>query len=235
MSEPIAVAARRLLLQRLEGVLSTQSRDVPGYPFGSVVNYLPGADGCPVLLISRLAQHTVNLAADGRCALTVVETGRANVQQAARLTWLGVAERLAGPHDELAQRFCVFWPESAEYLELDFEFWRIGLHRARYIGGFGRIHWVEPDELPLANPLYGAAEQSIVEHMNEDHANALQRYCVAAGIPVAEDPVMAGVDSEGMHLRVGGRLRRIPFPQPAGNPGAVRQLLIKMARGGAGA
>lgn len=230
MSETIAVAARRLLLQRLEGVLSTQSRDVPGYPFGSVVNYLPDASGHPVLLISRLAQHTVNLAADGRCSLTVVEPGRANVQEAARLTWLGMAERVATPPAELVRRFSAYWPEAGEYLQLDFEFWRIGLHRARFIGGFGKIHWVEPGDLPLANPLFGAAEESIVSHMNTDHMDALQRYCAVAGISCSDEPVLAGVDSEGMHLRVNRRLHRIGFPKPAPNPGAVRQVLIDMAR-----
>ncbi len=231
MSEPIAVAARELLLSRLEGVLGTHSGDVPGYPFGSVVNYLPDATGCPVLLISRLAQHTVNLAADGRCALTVVETGKVNVQEAARLTWLGVAERVAGHPDDLVARFTAYWPETADYLQMDFEFWRIGLHRARFIGGFGRIHWVEPAQLPLDNPFFGDAERSIVAHMNADHADALQRYCVAAGVRTGDgDPVMTGIDREGLHVRTGGRLHRIAFPEPVANPGAARRVLVEMAR-----
>ncbi len=231
MSDHIAARARALLHSRLEGVLSTLSRDVPGYPFGSVVHYLPGADGLPVLLISRLAQHTLNLAADGRCSLTVVEAGKVNVQEAARLTWIGDAHRLASPAPALVRRFSSFWPETEEYLQLDFEFWQIGLQRARYIGGFGRIHWVAPEAMPVPNPFFGDAEESMVAHMNQDHTDALRKYCAAAGFHPCMDPRLAGIDSEGMHLRVDGRLHRIAFPVAVTNPGAVRRTLVEMARG----
>ena len=48
------------------GLLSTHSRAVAGYPFGSVVPYVLDHDACPVPLISRLAEHTKNLAGDAR-------------------------------------------------------------------------------------------------------------------------------------------------------------------------
>ncbi len=230
MAEDIAVAARELLLARLEGVLSTHSHDVPGYPFGSVVQYVADAQGFPVMLISRLAQHTRNLQQNPHCALTLVATGSANVQEAARLTWLGVAEPLPSPSAELKTRYAHFYPESTTYLGMDFDFWRIGLHKARYIGGFAQIHWVEPARLPLPNPFFGAAEESMVVHMNQDHVDAMEKYCARAGIAHTSPPVMAGVDAEGFHLRVDNRLHRFRFPGAADSPGAVRRHLVEMAR-----
>ena len=45
--------ARELLLKEYHGVLSTHSKAMPGFPFGSVVPYCLDAQGRPLLLISR--------------------------------------------------------------------------------------------------------------------------------------------------------------------------------------
>lgn len=61
--------ARELLLKEYRGVLSTHSKSMPGFPFGSVVPYCLDAEGNPLILISRIAQHTHNLLKDpsARC------------------------------------------------------------------------------------------------------------------------------------------------------------------------
>ena len=58
---------------------------------------LYGAAGRPLLLISRLAQHTHNLQADGRCSLLVGERHAEDVQAAGRLTLLADAGQLVDP------------------------------------------------------------------------------------------------------------------------------------------
>lgn len=211
-------------------MLSTHSKDVPGYPFGSVVQYVTDAAGTPVLLISRLAQHTQNLADNPRAALTVVAGHDGNVQEAARLTWMGEATRLVAPDAALVARHARYFPATRDYLQMDFEFWRIGLHKARFIGGFGRIHWVAPERLAAENPFAGEAEASMVAHMNEDHVAAMRTYCAEAGIDCPVDPQMAGVDPLGFHLRIAERLVRFEFASRAANPGQVRQQLVAMAR-----
>ena len=67
-----------------------------GYPFGSVVPYVLDHEACPVLLISRLAEHTKNLAGDARASLLINDPGD-DVQAQARVTLLGTAERVADP------------------------------------------------------------------------------------------------------------------------------------------
>mgnify|MGYP003348909748 FL=1 len=75
----IARDARLWLRAHRHGLLSTHSRAVEGYPFGSVVPYVLDHDACPVLLISRLAEHTKNLEGDARVSLLINESG-ADVQ-----------------------------------------------------------------------------------------------------------------------------------------------------------
>lgn len=61
MSVEAAKNARELLLKEYRGVLSTHSKSMPGFPFGSVVPYCLDEQGRPLILISRIAQHTHNL------------------------------------------------------------------------------------------------------------------------------------------------------------------------------
>lgn len=234
MSAEAAKHARQLLLKEYRGVLSTHSQAMPGFPFGSVVPYCLDAEGWPLILISRIAQHTRNLKADGRCSLLVGERAAADVQAAGRLTLLAEARQLSEAADieAAAQRYYRYFPESRDYHRVhDFDFWRLEPVRWRYIGGFGAIHWL--DHVALANPFAvgdGAAERGMVEHMNDDHAPAIARYVAQAGLPGAEPAQMAGIDSEGFHLRIGQALHWLPFAEPCETPLAVRQALVAMAR-----
>ena len=94
MSAEARKHARQLLLKEYRGMLSTHSQAMPGFPFGSVVPYCLDARGWPLLLISRIAQHTRNLKADARCSLLVGERAAEDVQAAGRLTLLAEARQL---------------------------------------------------------------------------------------------------------------------------------------------
>jgi putative heme iron utilization protein len=109
----------------------------------------------------------------------------------------------------------------------DFDFWRLEPVRARYIGGFGAIHWLE--QILLANPFAGEAEQGMVEHMNADHAAAIAHYVQLAGLPAHAPAVLVGVDSEGFHLRIGLALHWLAFPALCETAGSVRKVLVELA------
>ncbi len=226
--------ARQLLLKEYRGVLSTHSQAMPGFPFGSVVPYCLDARGWPLILISRIAQHTRNLMADGHCSLLVGERGAEDVQAAGRLTLLAEARQLSEPAaiDAAAQRYYRYFPESRDYHRVhDFDFWTLEPVRWRYIGGFGAIHWL--DQVALANPFAaddGELERGMVEHMNDDHTAAIAHYVEQAGLPRSPAAQLAGIDSEGFHLRIGQALYWLAFAAPCETPMAVRQALVALAR-----
>lgn len=231
MSEIAAKHARELLLKEYRGVLSTHSRSMPGFPFGSVVPYCLDEQGRPLILISRIAQHTHNLQMDAKCSLLVGERGAEDVQAAGRLTVLSEARRLDDPVAvaAAAERYYRFFPESSDYHSAhDFDFWVLQPVRWRFIGGFGAIHLLQ--DVNLANPHAGEAERSMVEHMNDDHAAAIAHYVALAGLPSQDVAQMVGIDSEGFHLRIGKGVHWLAFPTSCNNPGAVRQALVLLAR-----
>lgn len=235
MKAEAGAEARALLLDACQGILSTNSKEMPGFPFGSVAPFCLEAQGRPLLLISELAQHTKNLRADPRCSFIVVAHGE-DIQANARLTLVGEARPLAD-EDEVAAaaaRYYRYFPDATDFHRIhDFRFFRLEPVRCRYIGGFGRIQWADPSAVLLANPFAGEREADIVAHMNADHAEALAHYCREAGIEPGDRPLrMAGIDAEGIHLRLGARIVRIPFPSPVATPGAAREALVALARSG---
>lgn len=225
--------ARLLLLKEYRGVLSTHSLAMPGFPFGSVVPYCLNEDGWPLILISRIAQHTRNLKADPRCSLLVSERDAADVQLNGRLTLMAEALQLDGSQsvEHAAERYYRYFPESRDYHRVhDFDFWVLQPVRWRFIGGFGAIHWLE--QAARANPFAGAegSEGGMLEHMNDDHAAAIAHYVEQAGLPAIAEARMVGIDAEGFHLRIGQAIHWLPFPSACSTAMEVRQALVAMAR-----
>jgi heme oxygenase (biliverdin-IX-beta and delta-forming) len=208
-------------------VLSTMSVDVPEYPFGSVTPYCADSEGRPIIYISTIAQHTKNILANSKVSLTVVENGIGSddVQTRGRVTCIGDARSLKADDAKAAgERYFRYFPSAQQYEGThDFEFFRLDLVRVRYIGGFGQIYWVEPQEFIKKNPFSRAQELRIVQHMNQDHRDALKGYA-------GTEAVMVGIDSEGFDLRTAESKRRIPFEAPVSSMEEAREALIAMAR-----
>ena len=224
-------AARRLFLQESFGVLSTISLDVPGYPFGSLTPYCTDRQGRPVIYISHIAQHTRNILADSRVSLTVFDTSgdSDDVQARGRVTCIGdaraVDDATVADAVDFRDRYFRYFPSARQYEQThDFQFFRIDLVRIRFIGGFGQIFWVEPPEFLTANPFSAPQESRIIQHMNDDHRNALMHY--AGGKPA----VMTGIDGEGFDVLQSDKKLRFHFDTPISTMEEARQTLVAMAK-----
>lgn len=221
--------ARRYLRGHRSGVLATLSAKLGGYPFGSIVPFVVDRDCRPVILISALAEHTRNLAADPRTSL-IVHDYADDVQSGTRLTLVGDAAPL-GDDAAARARYLRRFPAAQDLLGLgDFSFWAIAPQRLLFIRGFGRIQWIDAAELaPPANSL-AEAEADIVAHMNADHTVALADYCrhYHGVTPVAVE--MTGIDCDGFDVRADEQSLRFEFPDPVTNAGKAREALVAMAR-----
>jgi putative heme iron utilization protein len=225
-----ALTARRLLKHQSVGVLSTHSIDVEGYPFGSIAPYTLNYAGEPIILISEIAQHTRNIKHNNKVSLTVFDPHADDPQSSSRLTWIGDAESIDPSDAQSRDRYLRYFPTSESYFEThDFSFYRIRLRRARFIGGFGQIFWIERDALLVENP-FRETERGIVEHMNQDHKPALFHYCEILGRSNVEEVIMSGIDSEGFDMLAGKQKLRIDFDSPIDTSEEARANLVKLAR-----
>lgn len=233
MQEPSKFYALSLLLNEYHGVLSTQSLDMPGFPFGSVAPYSLDSNGNVIVLISSIAQHTKNIIADNKVSFIITARGIDNIQTAARLTLMAEAEEVPLEDKDTAERYYRYFPASRNYHKThNFNFYRLHTVRARYIGGFGKIHWIEPEQLQLPYPFSGTEEEPMLDHMNSDHNKAIEKYCQDFGFlcPPEEQPKMVGIDCLGAHIKTGERINRVTFSQQAQDSRAVRQELVALAR-----
>lgn len=199
------------------------------WPYASLVLVAVDHDLSPILLISDMAEHTKAIKADDRVSLLF--DGTAGLEQpltGPRVTVLGRARRTAD--ERLKARFLARHPDAALYAGFkDFGFYRVAVERAHLVGGFGKIRWIDGAELvpPQAAGL-AEAEAGIVEHMNADHADAVQLYA-AKLIGLAGDGwTMTGIDSEGIDLRRAGNVARLAFDVPLQAAGEARKVLVAL-------
>ncbi len=132
------------------------------------------------------------------------------------------------------ERYYRYFPESRKYNQAhDFSFYYLDPVSVRYIGGFGAIYWVEPEQFFPTNPFFGKSEQRMLEHMNADHHDSLVRYLAHyKDIKVSKeaDVKMVGINEQGFDVLVGKRKVWFEFEQPVENAQEAREALVKMAR-----
>ena len=203
------------------------------HPYASLVLVAADYDASPILLISGLAEHARNIAADDRISLLFDGTrGLPSALTGARVSVQGRAQRSDAAHIRL--RFLARHEDAAEYADFgDFNFYRIAVERGHLVAGFGQIAWIGRDELlhPAAKPdAMSAWEADAVKHMNEDHCDAIQRYALYLSGAEGDGWVMTGCDPEGCDLRQAGEVLRLGFAEAANDPDSLRRQFVALAR-----
>ncbi len=229
-----AERARTLVSRITTGTLCTLAQEPEGYPYGSFVTVAFEA-GDPVFLVSRLAEHTKNLLRDPRASLLVAEGGSDDPLANGRVTLLGPCRPVENDAGTARAAFLAAHPNSAYYADFrDFGFWKLQVESIRYIGGYGRMSWVEQADWRVAQPdPVAPSADDIITHMNADHADAMVAYCkafsMATDISAAS---MTGVDRYGFEMAAitpeGPRPVRLAFSQSVATPDEVRKALIGM-------
>ncbi len=214
---------RRLMRGRATATLATQLAG-SGWPYASLVLVATAGDGAPLLLLSRLAEHTKNIAGDARVSLLFDGTETSPSRLAgSRATVLGRAMRT--PDKGELGRFIARHPEAEAYAGFaDFGLFRIAVERAHLVAGFGRIHWVDEREIllpPLAAAAFVAAEAKMLGMLNDDSAVRTQ---LTRKLGPGEWTV-CGIDSEGIDVRADTATARLTFADALPDPGAIRAAL----------
>ncbi len=225
---PLAV---RDLVRRLDRAALATGLPIGGvaWPYVSLVLVAADHDLSPILLLSELAEHSKAIAADPRLSLLFDGTqGLDQPLAGPRATLVGRAARTTDERHR--HRFLARHPEASMYAGFkDFHFYRVAVERAHMVAGFGNIRWLTAAELmPVPAPDLADAESSIVEHMNNDHGDALQLYAGKLLGLSGTDWRMTGIDAEGMDLRQGGRVARLSFDTPLRTAGEARRVLVAL-------
>ena len=229
MSEAGA-AARRLVRNQDRASLAT-SLAGDGTAYASLVLYATLADATPILLLSALAEHTKNLKADPRASLLVDGTaGLADPLTGARVTLVGRLEEVGVGAAQA--RYLARHPSAETYVGFgDFRFYALRMARAHLVAGFGRIHWIDASAILAPQPpALVESESGIVEHMNEDHSEALDLYATRLLGRSGAGWRMTGIDAEGCDLRREGEVARLDFTTRIEDAEAARRELVRLVK-----
>ena len=151
MSAPTSYArpTRELVANCNRGVITTVSDQM--FPYPSMVDYAPLDNGDVLFLLSNLAEHTRYLQVNPKCSLFIAPNlNDADAFQKPRVTLIGEVEELGRPEASI-RTFMRYHPRASAYMVMnDFRFWHFHTESARFIGGFGRMAWVEKAEFESA-------------------------------------------------------------------------------------
>ena len=187
-----------------------------------------------MLLISDLAEHTQNLKADPRASLLITQSGsKLDPLARGRVTLLGRAEMAS---EELLETYLAKQPQARPYAGFkDFHLWQIRCERLRWVGGFGEMSWLQPGDFQQAqpDPVYGFAE-SVLEHMNDDHREALQLLMQQQLGREVREVEMVSCDGAGYNVQVDGKTLRAEFSRRIQNAEEMRQEFVALVRSARG-
>jgi heme iron utilization protein len=199
------------------GTLATRSRD-DGCPYPSVLPFAPDARHRPVMLVSRLAEHTRNLLADAQAGFLLFDAQSADVLSGARTTVTGrvvpsenaqgdpgggVRGGSQGGPASPARRYLRYHPAAERYLALgDFSFFTLVPDRLRHIGGFGAMGWIEAHQLNAIAPLDEAEETTYLDNASRALPDIIR---------------LLGIDRLGIDYEIAGFRHRFLIANSASN------------------
>ena len=232
--EPGLVARRLIRTGRL-ATLATLDTETDGGPYASLALTACGHDAAPLLLLSGLARHSRNIAADGRVSLLFAKSSREAIAQG-RASVVGRAEPCDDPL--LKNRFLARHATAQSIAQFaDFRLYRVAVDSVHFVGGFGNIHTLDRTEVMFdttASNALAAAETDIIEHMNTDHSESVNLYAHNLVGRPGMGWRLIGVDPEGIDLGRNDADARLDFASAVSTPEEARAALVKLAHAARG-
>ena len=207
-----------------------------GTPLVSQINVATDMEGHICFLISQLSAHFGALETDARCSVLLGTPGKGDPAAHARITVMGSATQVTNEDDRarVRARFLARHPKSALYVDFgDFAFWRVETDAASLNGGFGKAYELVAEDLISksdGNDRLSDMEADVIEHMNSDHADAVDLIANHLAGGNGNGWRMIGLDAEGLDLNREGTFTRAWFDQTLDESADVRAVLVAMTR-----
>lgn len=215
---------------RTASLATTMTGNAGHQPYASLVLVAFDHDAAPLLLISRLADHTKNILGSDRVALLCDGTaGLAEPLTGPRVSLLGLAEKTESPRHRA--RYLARHPSAEMYAGFgDFAFYRIHVERAHIVAGFGKIHWLDDYLYAGETAALAEAEADILQHMNTDHTDAVQLYATRLLGRSGDGWSLCGIDTEGTDLLRDGEIARLNFGRTIASAEEARAELVRLVK-----
>lgn len=219
----------QLIAANTQACLATVAPEESIAPFIIRVEYSQASNGAIIVQLGDTTRHADNLQFNRVASFLLDDccSARDGLQMS-----LQVELKPVDRNSELLQRHYQYYPQSRQLAEQSvILFYQVNVLRVDW---FGYVHKAlqYSGDLIQASPFSYAEELGMIEHMNNDHSQAIQHYCARVSIDYdANDmPVIGGISAYGFHVRVHHRLHWFSFDSPCETVNCVRKALVKMAQ-----
>ncbi len=218
--------AKRLMRTARTAALATLD-PASGAPLTTLVGVASDFDGAPLFLMSTLARHTQQLAADPRASVLLTgQPERGDPLNHPRLTLSGRIGTIDAPRARL--RYLQRNPKAKLYVDFaDFALFRLAIDNVHFNGGFGRADALTPADILIsreAEPALAEAEPRLIDWVNGLGDAVVVR--LAGRASAGRQTWRAiGLDAEGLDLAAGGQADRVQFPARASAEADWREML----------
>lgn len=202
-----------------------------GWPHVSLVAVAFDHDGRALMLLSDLAIHSANMDSDNRVSLLFAPAPASGGDRLAapRVTVIGHATISDDPRHRA--RFLARHPTAERYAGLgDFRIRVVTPTAAHMVGGFGAVQRLDAGAV-MATPVpaLAEAEADILDYMNGDRADVLDRIANRLLNVPGTGWRMTGIDADGFDLRCGETVARCRFDEPVRDAASARAVLDRIA------
>jgi len=225
--------AVKLLRNSKLGILSTISKKYKDYPFGSLATYVTCRDRSVYFYFSDIAQHTINFKNNKKVCFTIIGNKKnSDLQNNERLSLIGNIYKIDNGEIEYCKDvFHNIFPESKGYEKFHgFNFYRLEINNIRWIGGFGKIAWLESEQWKKNVPEWTGKENSIIEHMNNDHSNSIISSVHAQHKIKDKKSKMIFITIDGYYVKCSKGIYFIQLEKICNNVKEYRKELVKLAK-----
>ncbi|MEM6411100.1 MAG: DUF2470 domain-containing protein [Pseudomonadota bacterium] len=211
------------------GLISSES----GAPDVTRVGLATDIDGAPIFPMSDLSGRPQMAETSSAASLLVGDPGKGDPLAHPRVTLHGNIRRTADDeHQRLRGRYLGQHPKAELYIDFkDFSLWRFEIESANFNGGFGRAYALTATDLlsPIEDLTgWGPREAGAREHMNDDHADAVELYAKGFCGSNGGKWRLSGIDPEGIDISLGEDQLRIWFDAPLESSAGMHKELVAM-------
>lgn len=226
--------AKKLIRTSRHGVLSVVDQG-SGSPISSLIGLATDSDGSPIFPASALGRIIKAMQSHPRVSLLVENVGRGDPLAHPRISLTAFASKLEGEDRQRARRrYLARHTKASIYIDFkDFSIWKLSIQSALYIAGFGQAYELAQEHLSTTFDDWSAwhsMEAGAVEHMNEDHADAIELYATVFCKAAPGKWRLTGLDPEGLDLALGDDHRRLNYDRKLSTVKELRPRLIELVK-----
>lgn len=224
--------ARKIARKCRSGAIATTDRN-EGTPYVSFCAYATDYSAQPIFLFSDLADHTQNLVQNGKVSLLCEQASHlSNPQAGPRVTLVGEIEKIED--GQICSLFLQQHTSAKKYASFgDFNFYRLNVEKAHFVGGFGRAIWLDSKDYmsdSAASLCFLTKQTELVSILNEDFSDFARRCATKLLKLRGKNWQLLRVDGDGVDLKLASKIVRYPFDAEMKNVSAVMDFAAKTCR-----